>query len=171
MKTDVASLKVKIEHTRNHALELLSSYDATVLESYLKPLPRSSDFNPTLPTQEVLSLNKEQALLGTLQKLSQITKNSNSINSYISQAFKDAAQIFALQRGSFWVLSADKSQLETRLNFDTEGLPIIFDCKLSINKGENVMSYALHHSKGILINDYSCKYWSKRNRCYHLTYF
>jgi HD-like signal output (HDOD) protein len=159
MKTDVASLKLKIEHTRNQALELLSSYDATVLESYLKPLPRSSDFNPTLPTQEVLSLNKEQALLGTLQKLSQLTKNSNSINSYISQAIKDAAKIFALQRCSFWVLSADKSQLETRLNFDTEGLPIIFDCKLSINKGENVMSYALHHSKGILINDYKQIEW------------
>ena len=159
MKTDVASLKLKIEHTRNQALELLSSYDATVLESYLKPLPRSSDFNPTLPTQEVLSLNKEQALLGTLQKLSQLTKNSNSINSYISQAIKDAAKIFALQRCSFWVLSADKSQLETRLNFDTEGLPIIFDCKLSINKGENVMSYALHHSKGLLINDYKQIEW------------
>jgi hypothetical protein len=57
------------------------------------------------------------------------------------------------------VLSADKSQSETRLNFDTEGLPIIFDCKLSINKGENVMSYALHHSKGILINDYKQIEW------------
>jgi hypothetical protein len=105
---------VKIEHTRNQALELLSSYDTTVLESYLKPLPRSSYFNPTLPTQELLSLNKEQALLSSLQNPSQLTKNSNSINSYISHTLKDAAQIFALQRCPFWVLSADKSQLETR---------------------------------------------------------
>ncbi len=159
MKTDVTSLKVKIENTRTEALELLSAYDATVLESYLKPLPKSTDFNHSLPTQEVQYLNKEQALLGALQKLTQLTKNKNTINSYLSQALKDAVQIFALDRCSFWVLSGDKSQLETRLNFDSEGLPITFDCAIPINQGENVMSYALHQSNSVLINDYKHIKW------------
>lgn len=159
MKIDVASLKVKIEHTRNQALELLSSYDASVLESYLKPLPKPSDFKPSLPVQEEQNLNKEQALLAALQKLTQLTKNSNTINNYISQALKDAAQIFELDRCSFWVLRADKSQLETRLNFDHQGLPMIFNCSIPINQSENVMSYALHLSNGTLIDDYKHIKW------------
>ena len=160
MKTDVASLKIKIEHTRNEAFELLSSYDATVLESYIKPLPKPTDFSHSLPTQEVKYLNKEQALLAALQKLTQLSKNSNSINSYISQALKDAAQIFALERCSFWVLSVDKSKLETRLNFDLQGLPMTFNCAIPINQSENAMSYALHQSNSILINDYKHMKWS-----------
>jgi len=159
MKTDVASLKKKIENTRNEALELLSSYGASVLESYLKPLPKSTDFSPSIPTQEIQYLNREQALLGALQKLTQLTKNKNTINSYLSQALKDAVQIFALQRCSFWVLSVDKSQLETRLSFDSEGLPMIFDCKIPIGQGENVMSYGLHQSNSIFISDYTHLKW------------
>jgi len=159
IKTDVASLKVKIEQTRNEALELLSSYGATVLESYLKPLPKPADFNHPLPTKEVLYLNKEKALLASLQKLTQLRKNKNTINSYLTQALKDAVRIFALDRCSFWILSVDKSQLETRLNFDSEGLPMMFDCKIPITQGENIMSYALQESKNILINDYSQFKW------------
>lgn len=159
IKTDVASLKVKIEHTRNHALQLLSSYDATVLETYLKPLPKSIDFNQALPAKEAEHLNKEQALLAALQKLTQLSKNKNTINSYISQALKDAAQIFTLDRCSFWVLNADKSKLETRLNFDPKGFPMIFHCAIPINQGDNAMSYALNQDNGILISDYKHIKW------------
>jgi HD-like signal output (HDOD) protein len=161
MKTDVAKLKVKIEQTRHKAFELLGSYGATILESYLKPLPKWSSFTPYLPKKEIKQLTKEQALLAALQKLTQLTKNSNTINSYLSQALKDAVQIFGFERCSFWVLSADKSKLETRLNFDPEGLPMIFDCTIAINQGENAMSYALHASNSILINDCKDPKWSR----------
>jgi hypothetical protein len=159
MKTDVASLKVKITHTRNQALELLSSYDAAVLESYIKPLPKSTDFSHSLRTQKMQNLNKEQALLSALQRLTQLSKNGNTINSYIVQALRDAAQIFTLDRCSFWVLSADKSKLETRLNFDSEGLPMMFPCAIPINQDENILSYALHQPNGLLINDYKHLKW------------
>jgi HD-like signal output (HDOD) protein len=159
MKTDIPSLKVKIENTRNQALELLSSYDASMLDSYIKVLPKSTDFSDSLPVQEVQNLNKEQALLSALQKLTQLSKNGNTINSYITQALKDAAQIFTLDRCSFWVLSVDKSKLETRLNFDSAGLPIMFPCTISISQNENVLSYALHQPNGILISDYQHLKW------------
>jgi HD-like signal output (HDOD) protein len=159
MKTDVPSLKVKIEHTRNMALELLSSYDASVLESYLRPLPKPTDFGPELANKELQNLNKEQALLVALQKLTQLSKDASTINSYITQALKDAAQIFTLDRCSFWVLSADKSKLETRLNFDSQGLPVMFPCVMPINQNENVLSYALHQSNGVLIEDYQHVKW------------
>jgi HD-like signal output (HDOD) protein len=159
MKIDVSTLKLKIEQTRKEALELLNSYGATVLQSYLKPLPKSIDFSHPLPPQEPVYLSKEQALLAALQKLTKLTKNSNTINSYLHQALKDAVQIFALDRCSFWVLSVDKSQLETRLSFDAQGLLMIFDCIIPINQGENVMSYGLHQSSSILINDYKHLQW------------
>lgn len=159
MKTDVATLKVKIEQTRSKALELLSSYDANVLESYIKPLPKSTDFNHTKPIEQIQNLNKEQAILATLQKLTQLTKNKNTINSYLCEVLKDAVQIFSLDRCSFWVLSVDKSQLSTRLNFDSDGLPMLFDCKIPINQGKNLLSYALHQSESLLISDYKHIKW------------
>lgn len=159
MKTDVPTLKVKIEHTRKEALELLSSYDASMLESYIKVLPKSTDFSNALPTNEVLNLSKEQALLAALKRLTQLSKNGNTINSFITQALQDAAQIFTLDRCSFWVLSVDKLKLETRLNFDSEGLPIMFPCAIPINQNENVLGYALHQASSILINDYKHAKW------------
>jgi HD-like signal output (HDOD) protein len=159
MKTDVPSLKIKIVQTREMALELLSSYDASVLESYLKPLPKTTDFNHSSAAQEEPHLSKEQSLLAALQRLTQLSKSGSTINSYITQTLRDAAQIFAFDRCSFWVLSADKLKLETRLNFDSAGLSIMFPCAISINQGENAMSYALRQSSGLLIEDYKHAKW------------
>lgn len=159
MKTDVPALKVKIARTRKEALNLLSSYDAAVLESYIKPLPNPSDFSPPLPEQNLQYLNKEQALIAALQKLTQLSKTASTINHYLIEVLKDTAQIFSLDRCSFWVLSADKSKLETRLNFDSEGLPVMFPCSVPLNQSENILGYALQQPNGLLIEDYQHLKW------------
>lgn len=89
MNIDVRTLKAKIEHTRKDALELLNSYGAGVLESCLKPLPKSSDFVQDLPVQEEQEISKEQALLRALQMLTRLTKSSHSVNRYLT--WTDAA--------------------------------------------------------------------------------
>lgn len=159
MNIDVRALKAKIEHTRKDALELLSSYGASVLESYLKPLPKSADFGQDLPVPEKQEVSKEQALLTALQMLTRLTKSKHSVNSYLTQALKDAVQIFNLDRCSFWVLNADKSQLETRLSFDPEGLPMIYNRSVALNEGDNFMRYALHQDSSMVINDYQHVKW------------
>jgi hypothetical protein len=57
------------------------------------------------------------------------------------------------------VLNADKSKLETRLNFDTNVLPVMFKSGITINQTENVMGYGLHQSSSTLIVDYKHIKW------------
>lgn len=159
MNTDTKTLKAKIEHTRKDALELLSSYGASVLESYLKPLPKSADFEQIEPQLAVEEVSKEQALLRSLQMLTRLTKSHNSVNAYLSQALQDAVQIFSMERCSFWVLSADKKKIETRMTFDPDGLPMVFNRTIALDQGENVMGFALRQDNSVLINDYTHVKW------------
>ncbi len=159
MNTDVRTLKAKIERTRTDALELLNSYGAEVLESYIKPLPKSDDFESTLPQEAEVELNKEQALLRSLQLLTRLTKNHNSVNSYLAQALKDAVQIFGLDRCSFWVLNSEKTQIETRMTFDSDGQPMVYNRTILLDQGDNVMGFTLRQESSVLINDYTQAKW------------
>lgn len=159
MNTDVRHVKKHVAATRKFALELLQSYGATALESYIKPLPKSSDFAPTSERSAKTLMTREQALLQTVKELTGFVRKSANINELLAYTLKHSAQILEFDRCTFWVLSADKSHIETRTSFDIEGDAVIFNRSYPVAGGMNVMSHVLKQEKALLINDFTHLKW------------
>ncbi|WJG08565.1 HDOD domain-containing protein [Aliiglaciecola sp. LCG003] len=158
MGTDIRILKNKIEATRQVAIELLGSYNASMLESYLKPLPKDADFSTQAAAPKV-PLTKEQAVLGAVKSLSELSKHSRNINDYLSDTLNHLSQIFHFERGAFWVLNSDKNVLQCRLAVDSDSQPIRFSRQFPVNDGANILTMGLQSEAPLFINDFRHARW------------
>ncbi|GAA0855958.1 HDOD domain-containing protein [Aliiglaciecola litoralis] len=161
MGVSEAKVKAKIESTRKIAIELLGSYKASVLEGYLKPLPKPQDFGTSTAVihKQRVELSVELKVLHAVKALSGLTKTSRSINEFLNATMTHLAQIFHFHRSTFWVISPDKTQLDCRLTVDEEGEPVRFYREFSLDQGSNVMTHTLEHESPIFIHDFHDAQW------------
>ncbi|GAC15763.1 HDOD domain-containing protein [Aliiglaciecola lipolytica] len=160
-----STLKQNIETTRKLAVELLGSYNASVLESYIKPLPQEKDFGAIPNSTELANLSIEQQLIISIRSLNALTKSSRSINEFLSLTLQLLSQIFHFHRCSFWVFNQDRSELECRQSVDSDGQSTRFLYSFAMAETENIMSYVLEQDEAVFVENYQDVKW--RN---YLTY-
>ncbi|GAA6184100.1 MULTISPECIES: HDOD domain-containing protein [Alteromonadaceae] len=159
INVDEHRLKLKIESTRKLAVELLASYNASALESYIKPLPKQKDFGGLPAPVELANLTIEEQLIISIKSLNALTRTSRSINEFLTHTLQLLSQIFHFHRCGFWVFSQDKRQIECRQSVDSEGEAVRFHCSFPLTDSQNIMSYAIQHAETVFIENYQDIKW------------
>ncbi len=157
MKIEPKQLKERIEHTRQLALELLHSYGADVLLSHIRKLPADADFIDI--ASHGAPISQDTALLQLTQQLQQLTIRRGNINELLSLVLQQAAAIFNLDSCAFWILSTDKTRLESRSAYDSEGTQNTTRRSVSIAPGQNLFSLVIKQIQPLLVNDRSQPQW------------
>ncbi|MCG6202091.1 HDOD domain-containing protein [Psychromonas antarctica] len=159
MAVDINHVQERIEETRNLAIKLLSSYGASVLEQHIKILPTESDYTGLQESSPVAQLTPEKALLLMLKTLTKLTKSSNNINDFLTYTLQQTAIINRFDRCTFWVLSRDRSKVESRTTYNCHGQVETFHSTISLNKSMNMFSYVLERDCTELVNSYRDHKW------------
>jgi HD-like signal output (HDOD) protein len=159
MNIDQRKLKERIEQTRELAIKLLASYGASILESHIKGLPKSADFVEQNTASELLSMSPEKALLTIVQDLTKLTPSGTNVNELLTLALKQMAQVFAFDSCSFWILSADKTNVESRSSYDNHGQAENRRRSFVLNEELNLMSLVLQKKTAVLVNDFRQEKW------------
>lgn len=157
MKIEPKQLKDRINHTRQQALDLLHSYGADVLLSHIRNLPTEADFIDMAPQR--IQVSRDTALLQLTQQLQQLTLRRCNINELLNLLLQQAASIFAFDSCAFWILSTDKSRLESRSAYDSEGTQNTARRSVSICPEQNLFSLTVKQSQSLLINDRNQPQW------------
>lgn len=157
MKIEPKQLQERIKHTRQLALKLLHSYGADVLVSHIRNLPVDADFVEFRPLS--LPVSRDAALLQLAQQLQQLTIRRCNINELPSLLLQQVAAIFAFDSCSFWVLSTDKTRLESRSAYDSKGAQNTARRSVSIAPGQNIFSLTIKQAQPLLINDHQQPQW------------
>lgn len=153
MKVDVKHLKKRIEETRSLAIDLLSSYGATVLEKHIKLPPQDSDFSDQPEKLVLPPVTPEKALLSALKTLTMLTRKSTNINEFLVFSLQQSAVINGFDRCAFWMLSSNKSKVEARATYDGSGLAETFHSSITLNESMNLVRYVLDTDDAVLVND------------------
>jgi HD-like signal output (HDOD) protein len=158
MKIDQRQLLERITQTRQLAINLLKDYDATLLQSHIRSLPTDADFRPeNVPTAAAIS--PEKAVLNTLQHLNTLTRTGVNINELLAVVLQQSAQIFAFDRCAFWILSADKSRLESRSAFDSQGHSDMLRHSINLQGELNLFSLVTKKDTVQLVNAPRLEKW------------
>jgi len=158
MKIEVRFLKERIEQTRELALELLSSYGASVLEHHIKALPKGDDFSK--PSSSLtLGVNKEKALLTTLKQLTKLCRNKQNINEFLTYTLQQSAIILRLERCTFWMLTANNNQIKARTSYNESGHEESFHRSLAIKGSANLISHVIEMDNAIFVPSCNDKKW------------
>ena len=157
-KINLRQLKEQIKQTRVEAIDLLSSYGASVLKDAIKPMPTISDFdNNKTKSQEDPSQAKAQ--LDALMQLSQLTKSSKDFNEFLQLALKSLAKSIGFDRSAFFMVTSDKKYVQSRFSFDKSAELEDFSCKLDIVSSENIMAYVIKSGTSEMLNSYKEIKW------------
>ena len=143
MKIDVAKVKKHIESTRDFATEMLNSYGASVLTSYIKPLPLDNSNQEAAPIPVIAQLSTEQGLLAMTKEINQLVKNKGKINDFLVSTLRNIAIVLDFEQCSFWALNKERNRLDCRMTFDEKGQPVMLSGSVSVGHIENVFSHAL----------------------------
>ena len=159
MQINVKQLKVRITHTREQAMDLLSSYGAEVLSDLIKELPSSSSFtnNKGLPSNEVGS--KDKCVLTAFMKLTELMKSSRDLNKYIQTVLIDAIKAYGFERCSFLLLSDDKKLVKSRFVYTEQGDKDLTKFVLHLRESENAIARVIDTQTPALINDSTSRQW------------
>ncbi|MEH8017003.1 HDOD domain-containing protein [Rheinheimera muenzenbergensis] len=159
MKIEPRQLKERIKQCRDLALNMLHSYGADVLQSHIRALPTDADFvNLATPVQP---LNRDSAVLQLMQQLQQLAMRRGNISELLSAMLQQSAAIFAFDNCAFWILSADKSRLESRSAYDSAGAPNTARRSVSIVPAQNLFSLVVTQAQAVLVNDATQPQWRK----------
>lgn len=159
MNVKVHDLKVKIEDTRDLAIQLLSSYGASILENHIKPLPKEQEFNKRPSHSSAENFSQEKSLLTAISKLTKMAKAGHNINDFLSFALQNIAHILEFERCSFWMLSSDKRNIESRTSYNDHGHAESFHCNISLTDSSNMLSHVVNMDRTVLINDFREPKW------------
>jgi len=159
MQINVKQLKVRIAHTREQAMELLSSYGADALSDLIKVLPTASAFgdNRSLPSRGQAS--KEKSVLTAFMKLTELMKSSRDLNKYIQTVLIDAIEAFELDRCSFLLLSDDKKLVKSRFVYTEQGDKDLTKFEIHLRESENTIARVIDTKVPALINDHTSRQW------------
>lgn len=159
MKISVQQLTVRIEHTRNQAIELLKSYGAEVLIDLINVLPSASDFSESKSFAPIHQITQEKSLLSAFMKLTKLMKSSRDINEYLQSALIDSINTFEFDRCSFLMMSDDKLQVKSRFVFNHQAQEETTKIALHIRQSDNAIGRVLDSKIPALINDYTHRQW------------
>lgn len=158
MKITVPQLKVRIEHTRTQATELLKSYGAEVLIDLINQLPTASDFN-NHSFAPVHQITKEKSLLSAFMKLTHLMKSSRDVNEYLQSTLIDAVNTFEFDRCSFLMMSDDKSKVKSRFVYNRQAKDDANRIAFHIRQSDNAIGRVIDSKVPALINDYTHRQW------------
>lgn len=156
----VRQLTVRIEHTREQAEKLLTSYGAEILTERINSLPTVEDFKSIggdLDNKEVVS--KEKALLNGFMKLTKLIQNSKDFNEYLQLTLKNLALTFAFDRSSFLMLVDDRARVKSRLVVNKSALEDISKINIGIEHSDNVIARVISTDTAALINNHQEIRW------------
>ncbi|MFA3793039.1 HDOD domain-containing protein [Aliiglaciecola sp. SL4] len=159
INVDEHKLKLRIESTRKLAVELLGSYNASVLETYIKPLPKQQDFGGLPSPVELANLTIEEQLIIGIKSLNGLTKTSRSMNEFLTHTLQLLSQIFHFHRCSFWGFSQDKRQMECRQSVDSDGDPVRFHYTFALSDSQNIMSHAVNQNETQFVENFKDLKW------------
>ncbi|MDX1676458.1 HDOD domain-containing protein [Arsukibacterium sp.] len=159
MKIDRRQLIERIEQTRLFAINLLGSYGASILEDHIKSLPKNIDFlrHDETPLQPAVS--SEKAVLLTLQELTRLTMTGTHINELLAVTVRHIAKVIDFSSCAFWILSSDKSNVESRLRYDNHGQIDSYRRSLSLRQTKNLISLVIDKDNAIVVNDHTQPKW------------
>jgi HD-like signal output (HDOD) protein len=147
-------LTVRIDHTREQAEKLLSSYGAEILTERINKLPTSQDFAILAKeTDSLEEISRDKALLNGFMKLTQLMKNSKDFNEYLTVALENIAQTFVFERCSFLMLVDNRARVKSRLVMNKEAEADDTKISLDIKHSDNVITRAIASDTPALIND------------------
>ncbi len=156
----VKQLTVRIEHTREQAEKLLSSYGAEILTKGIKRLPTSEDFKSLtgeLDNKEVV--NRDKALLNGFMTLTKLIQNSKDFNEYLQLTLENLALTFAFDRSSFLMLVDDRTRVKSRLVVNKSAQEDASKINIDIKHSDNVIAKVLSSDTAALINDHQEIRW------------
>ena len=156
---NVRQLVLKIEHLRERANKLLTSYGASALIKHIKPLPKECDFKGN--KYQVLKPNphKDSDILSAYMQLNKLLKISTDLTEFIRLTLRALAKTFAFEHCSFFLVINDKTAIKSRFTFDIASQLIDKNVKFSLNRSNNVFSYAMDNDQAILVKDRQEKKW------------
>ena len=149
----VRQLVLKIEHMREKANDLLTSYGATALIKHIKPLPKDIDFKGN--KYQVLRPNpdKEINILSTYIALNKLIKSSTDLTEFIRLTLQAMSKIFAFEHCSFFLVVDDKKAIKSRFTYDITSQLVNKKVRFTLGRSNNVFSYAMDNGQAILIKD------------------
>mgnify|MGYP005810742101 CR=1 FL=1 len=159
MQISVRQLKIRIEHTREQANKLLSSYGADILTEHIKMLPTAGDFSQAMFVSSVKEVSKEKALLTSFMKLTKLMKSSKDLNEYLHLTLTDMVTVFGFERCSFLMLVDEKSRVKSRLVINDKAQQEPMKIYLNIKESDNAIVRVLKDNTPALINDKSQALW------------
>ncbi len=158
-KINIRQLKEQIKQTRIEAIDLLSSYGASVLKDAIKPIPTVSDFNNKKNAIDSNAPNQEKEQLNAIMQLSQLTKSSKDFNEFLKIALKSLATSIGFDRNAFFMITSDKNHVQSRFSYDKTAELEEFSCKLDIVSNENLIAYILKSGTSEMLSSYKEVKW------------
>lgn len=159
----IAVLERQIEETRLYAMELLNSYGASVLNSYINPPPSKSNSKQKqkIPTLTLDATNKapEKTLIETIKALTQLTKDGSRINDFLMSTLRSMGNVLNFEYSAFWALSKDKKNLETRVTFDNKGNALRLQRIIKVKPESNLFSYTIEHPQPTTVSHSNKQNW------------
>lgn len=157
----VPVLMQKIEHTRQYSMELLKSYGASVLNSYINAVPTSFDQIKDQPKAYVEQPVEESSVLNAIKALSQLVKDSSNINDFLVCTLRAMGSVLHFQQSAFWVISKDRKSLDTRVTYDDHGEVLKVQRSISLSKEPHILNHILQQSQPTLIEHQEDSPWAR----------
>jgi HD-like signal output (HDOD) protein len=145
-------LKERISHVLTDAKSLLSSYEANILIDNLKTYPTEKDFSEHNSNDVSAVNNPEKEQLAALQHLTKLARGCNDLNELLHFTLKSIAQILQFDQCCLMVLTADKTQIKSRFNYNINGLPEEFSARFTLKSSPFEKALETHES--LVINDF-----------------
>lgn len=160
MNISEKQLLVRIEHTRQQANTLLTSYGADILTEHIKSAPRAKDFEKLCDRGHNLAVkSSDTILLNGILRLTALMKTNKDFNKFLQLAMQCIVEAYCVNYCSFLMLDKDKGKVQSRLvvgdNIDSEIPPIVVQIKGS----DNVISRVINSETAALINDFKEIRW------------
>ena len=152
MKISDQQLLHRIKQTRETSIELLESYGAQILIEYVKKLPTAAELahDNQLVYEEVV--NKEAALLKTIQQLTSMTLNTKDASMYIEYALTQLARILNFETCSFYLLTNLKQTLTCRQTVTHFGKIVEEPLTISLTDQMSLLHRVLSSQQPVTVN-------------------
>ena len=159
MNINERQLKARISHVLTDAKSLLTSYEADILIDHLKPYPTNKDFIEQITKDIPVVNNPEKAQLAALQHLTKLARSCNDLNELLHFTLKSIAQLLEFDQCCLMMLTVDKTQVQSRFNYNIKGLSEKFSTRFPIKSSP--FEQALNTHQPLIVNSFK----SDSNQC------
>jgi len=161
MNVNVRQLKVKIAQTKEQAINLLTSYSASLLIDRIKDLPKAHEFNQTNLALASLEKNKDKLLLSTFGDLTKAAMAGQDLNELLKLCLIQGIEIFSFERCSFFMLANQETQIKCRFSYDARSKKEKLDKTINLALNKNIFTQTIQLDKAYLINEPYDLQWHK----------